>query len=155
MNKSIKDLDNETNYSENTNPLPILDNYNESNEIIIKDLNNLLEGNDKKISCLPCKALQEYKILHDHYNKVRKDVIKSIKDCGLENSKDILEKIENNDIKCNDFDNSNSKLSDIEIIPIKKTSLLNIAIKVLIIILFGLFVYFFERKRCICPVPNN
>ena len=156
-NISNKNIDNKSSDTEDTNPLPVLSNDEPfTNNSIVKDLNTLLNNSPRdKINCLPCKALQEYKNLHDHYNNVKNNVIKTIKDCGFDNYKQILYKIENEYVKCNDFNTSNEQLSDIEIMPKKKTSYIGLIIQVIIIILFILFIYFFERKRCICPLPSQ
>ena len=151
--------DTESLNSDKTNVLP---NFNPSanNEIKISSLNTMFNNdyNNDIIKCLPCKALQTYSSLYKHYINIRNDVKNSLLKCGITNTEKALDLIENEYIKCKDIDNNiNNNLiksiNDKKNKENKKKSYILIFIQLIILLMFGLFIYFFERRRCICVCP--
>tara|TARA_A100000164_G_scaffold250902_1_gene223314 strand:+ start:282 stop:821 length:540 start_codon:yes stop_codon:yes gene_type:complete len=145
--------------SDNTYPLINKDVSVINNISSINSLDDLLKNkyDDKIINCLPCKALQTYSELYKHYINVRNDVKNSLLKCGIENTNYILDIIENENIKCKNnsgINNLNDIISEItDNNKNKKRSYILIFIQLIILLMFGLFIYFFERRRCICICP--
>lgn len=143
-----------TNVLPNFNPLP-------NNEIKISSLNMMFDNeyDNEIINCLPCKALQTYSSLYKHYISVRNDVKNSLLKCGIKDTEKALDLIENEYIKCRNIENNKennnliNKINNKNNIENKKKSYILIFIQLVILLMFGLFIYFFERRRCICICP--
>jgi hypothetical protein len=168
MNDFKLNSDTESLNFDNTNALPNL-NSSSNNIIKINSLTTMFENEYSKdiISCLPCKAIQTYSSLYKHYINVRNDVKNSLLKCGINNTEKALDLIENEYIKCRDINNDiNNEISGISNMnnnkkkDNQKKSYVLIFIQLIILFMFGLFIYFFERRRCICvcppsAIPNN
>ena len=125
----------------------------------IKTLDVLLENyvDKKTIDKLPCKALQTYNELHNHYIRVKKDIFDNLVSLNVNNPGHVLNLIENDNISCENYSKDDEELvNNINKNVIKTTiDYTKITVYVIILVMFCFFIYFFERRRCICPVPTR
>ena len=124
----------------------------------IKTLPELLKNqlDEDTIKKLPCNGLQSYVELHNHYNKVKDEVYKKLFDLGIKNTSEIMNLLEKSEISCEDYYDDDSELlekinQNVIETQIDYTKLL---VYFMVFCMFISFVYFFERKRCICPIPK-
>jgi len=125
----------------------------------IKTLDKLLKNyvDKKTIDKLPCRALQTYNDLHKHYIRVKKDIFDNLVKLNVNNPGQILNIIENNEISCENYSKDDDELINNINQNVVKTTIdyTKITVYVIILIMFCFFIYFFERRRCICPLPNR
>jgi hypothetical protein len=122
----------------------------------IKTLSDLFRNklDEQTIKSLPCNALQSYNDLHNHYIKVKKEIYNNLLNLGINNPNEIINTIENSEITCEDYYDNDDELVD-KINQNKIDTYIDytkLFVYIIILCMFISFIYFFERRRCICPV---